>query len=159
MLMSAVRRTGAVSAAALSGLALTLGLAHAAAPRWAARAGLDVWNLPELNARLREIDEETARTRSDGERLLRQIDAAGHLTARLAEGSLTLAEAADELEPLLRDRPGFETVCAVQDGAPTFRHGVARYAIRKALAHLAGDPTRRAATAGRLEAEYAALGR
>jgi hypothetical protein len=151
------RRTGTVSAAALVALAAAVGIAHAVAPRWVARAGLDVWNLPGLHADVRAAEAEAAAARQAEENLARQIEAADRVCARVAEGSLTLAGAADELGPLLRDRVGFQTTCAVHYKAPTFRHGAARYAIRKVLAGLEGNPARHAAAAERLEAEYAAL--
>jgi hypothetical protein len=152
------RRTGAVSAAALSGLVLTLGLAQVVAPEWVKRVGLDVWNMPGLRADARASAKEAAELRARQEKLGQEIELSEHVAARLADGSLTLAEATDELEPILRDRPGFDAIRVAKYEAPTFRHGVARYAIMKVHALLARDPARRAAVSARLEAEYAALG-
>ena len=61
-----------------------------------------------------------------------------------------------ELAPVLEGRPGFGHTWRTLYGTPTFRHGVARYAIKKAerLARGRGDS---AAALSRLEAEYAAL--
>jgi hypothetical protein len=155
--MTTTRRAGAASAAALTGLALTLGLAHAAAPRWVQRLGLDVWNVGAARESLREAEERDAELRARKDRTFQSIECGGHTGGRLAEGSITLAEAADLLAPLLAERPGFATAWRVHYGAPTFRHGVARYAILRARDALADDPARWAAVAPLLEAQYAAM--
>jgi hypothetical protein len=80
-----------------------------------------------------------------------------HLAARLADGTLTLAAAVDQLEPAMRARTGFACVCAHQYQVPTLRLGVARYAINRAERLFADDPAGWAAVSSRLEAEYAAL--
>jgi hypothetical protein len=151
------RRTGTVSAAALGGLAFALGLAQVVAPGWVKRVGLDVWNMPGLRSDARAAAARGAELRARHEALRRQIDLSDHVCARLAGGVLTLAEATDELEPLMRERLGFELMWDVHYTAPTFRHGVARYAIRKVQFLLASDSARLAAVSACLEAEYAAL--
>ena len=151
------RRTGAVSAAALSGLVLTLGLAQVVAPEWVKRVGLDVWNLHGLRAEARAGAKKDAELRVQREKLRREVELSEHIGVRLADGSLTLAEATDELEPILRDRTGFDTTRIFAYNAPTFRRGVARYAITKVHELLAPDPTRLAGVSARLEAEYAGL--
>lgn len=153
--MTNVRRTGAVSAAALSGLALTLGLAHAVAPDWAARAGLDVWNLEELRDDFRANSEEWDELVEKEQRLHRECEATGSVAARMVEGELTLAEAADLLQPILRERPGFESTWRYDYRVPDFRRGCARYAIQRTVRDVA--PDRRAELEDRLEAEYAAM--
>jgi hypothetical protein len=57
----------------------------------------------------------------------------------------------------LRDRAGFEATWTRNYHAPTFRLGVARFAILKVRYLLASDPERMSAVSARLEAEYAAL--
>jgi hypothetical protein len=151
------RRTGAVSAAVLSGLALTLVLARAVAPEWATRAGLDVWNLGELRADARATADERAALEDRRHRLQQEAVWTGAFAARLIDGSLTLAEAADQLAPILLERPGFDTVWEVDYRAPDFRRGCARYAITKVQSVLENEPELRAAVVARLEAEYAAL--
>ena len=50
--MTVIRRPGTVSAAVLVGLVASLVSAHVIAPEWSRSAGLDVWNLPSLEAQL-----------------------------------------------------------------------------------------------------------
>ena len=155
--MTTVRRAGTVSAAALSGLGLTLGLAHAIAPQWAARTGLDVWNIVALHESAKTASEEYKVLLAKEERIRREIEAGEHIAARLVDGSLALADAIKELEPTLRDRPGFDFVCESTYQAPTFRHGVARYAIGRVTRLLKMNPAQRAVVCARLETEYAAI--
>ncbi|MBA4062249.1 MAG: hypothetical protein C0501_00820 [Isosphaera sp.] len=155
--MTTARRAGTVSAAALTGLAAALVLAHSVAPVWAADLGLDLWNLPAVRADAAAADEEAAAVQARQDRVFLEIQMGEHLAERLAAGTLTLAAAVDRLEPSLRRRTGFGCVCAHQYQAPTFRHGVARYAINRAERALADDPARWAEVGPRLEAEYAAL--
>jgi hypothetical protein len=154
---SPTRRAGIASFVAVAVFALALVLTYAVAPAWSRSVGLDVWNYPDARDQLRAANERKAEVTADHEELCRQIDLARHVAGRLADGSLTLREAVGELEGLLAERPGFRTACEVGYAAPSFRHGVARYAINHVETLLAGDPTRRAAASARLEAEYAAL--
>ena len=153
--MTTVRRTGAASAAMLSGLALALGFSHAVAPEWAKRVGLDVWNLPAECETLRESDAKLLLLQQRHEQLRREIEFADHITVRLADGTQTLADAVAELEPILQHRPGFPA--ADYGNAPTFRHQVALYMMDRVRRLLAKDPTRLAEVTPRLEADYAAL--
>jgi hypothetical protein len=150
------RRTGSATAVALAGLAVALGLAQALAPRWVARSGLDVWNLDALRGEVRQAEAKSAGLNAVRDRLSREVEYADGLAARLIDGSLTLAEAVEGLEPVLRGRAGFETDWREQYRAPTLRRGVARYAIRK-VEYLAGGRPGFAVLKARLEAEYAAL--
>jgi hypothetical protein len=154
--MTTVRRAGASSVAALSGLALALGFSHAVAPEWSRSVGLDVWNIAEEHEAARHASEDSAALHQQHDQLLREIEFADHVTTRLAEGEQTLADAVAELEPVLRQRPGFASQCDLLYNPPSFRHGVARYAISRVARALA-DPARRAAVTRRLEAEYEAL--
>ena len=151
------RRTGTVSAAALSGLVVTLGLAQVIAPEWVKGVGLDVWNYHTLRDQLEVGEQEAAVAQAKLDQAIRQSELGSHVASRLIDGVLTLAEATDELEPTLRNAPGFETTRVAHYNAPTFRHGVARYVIVRARDLLSDDPTRWAAVSARLEAEYAAL--
>jgi hypothetical protein len=154
--MTTVRRAGAASVAALSGLALALGFSHALAPGWAKGVGLDVWNLAEEREAAHKADADATTLQLQHEQLLREIELADHVATRLAEGKQTLADAVAELEPILRQRAGFASQCELKYHTPSFRHGVARYVINRVTLAPA-DPARRAAVARNLEAEYAAL--
>ena len=153
--MTTVRRAGAASVAALSGLALALGFSHTLAPEWAKGVGLDVWNMPEEREAARKADTDATALQRQQEQLFREIELADHVTTRLAEGKLTLADAVAELEPVLQQRSGFATICEFKYRTSSFRHGVARYAMNRVAIALATDPARRAAVTRHLEAQYA----
>ena len=155
--MLTFRRAGTASAALLPALAVTLGLSRATTPEWVRQAGLDVWNSQAAWSNLGANREEADRLREQAERLHRSIEAVDHLSARLAEGTVSLAEATDATEPLVRDRPGFSYAAGLYYAAPTFRLSVARYLIDRVRRVLAGDPGRLAAAVRRLGAEYTAM--
>ena len=85
------------------------------------------------------------------------MEIAGHIANRLAEGTITLAQATDQLEPQLAERTGFDAVWRHTYRVDTFRQGVARYVMNRVAPLLEDDPDRRAAVTARLAAEYAAL--
>jgi hypothetical protein len=155
--MTTLRRTGATSAAVLSGLIAMFGLAHAATPEWARQAGLDVWNLGEAQERLRETNEESARLRDEVEQLRESIEAAEHLTTRLINGEVTLAHATDLIEPLMLERPGFKSSASISHPAPTFRLMVARYLVDHVRRSLQSDPSRLAGLEVQLRAEFESM--
>jgi hypothetical protein len=152
------RRPGIASAGTLATITLALAVAHTVAPAWACEAGLDVWNLPDLQAtesaeRVRH--EQVARSH---DLLNRQIAASEAITAALIEGELSLADATDELARVNQHRVGFHAILPLlYPEASTFRARVARYAIDRVHEQLASDPTREAAVLARLESEYAAM--
>lgn len=155
--MTTARRAGAVSAAALSALALALGLAHVAAPAWVRRAGLDVWNFAALRRDVGDCRHESLALEQKHARLAREIETAQHTAARLAAGCQTLAGAVDEMAPILAARHEFAESARERFGTRTFRQTVAAYLIDKAERLLADDPGRRAAVSARLRAEFAAV--
>lgn len=155
--MNSLRRTGTTSAAVLSGLVVTLGLTNATAPEWARRAGLDLWNIAEAAESLRTTGEESARLGEETQRLRETIEAADHITTRLIAGELTLECATDQIEPLMRERRGFEFVAAAFYPAPSFRMKVARYLIDRTRRSLVTNPGRLAGTEARLSAEFRAM--
>jgi hypothetical protein len=149
------RRTGFASIAALAGLAVTLGLVHAAAPEWARAAGLDVWNLRSEQVAFRQATGEREELELTHDQMLRQIEASEAVAARLIAGRLALPAAADELGQINRARPSFAAGLALTfPDAPTPRHHLARYAIGKVRYRLAGDPSHLAEVTARLEAQY-----
>ena len=106
---------------------------------------------------MQRTEAESVRLQAEGERVVKQIEYTDNIAHHLAGGDLTLAGAVDALEPVLRYRRGFETLWQHEYRAPTFRHGVARYAIMKVRYRPGGDRDGSAAILLRLEAEYAAL--
>lgn len=154
--MTARRRPGVVSVTALLGLVLTLGVAELLIPQWSTHLGLDVWNWGDTRVEAQQQEQEALAVEAQRVQLRREIESAGHVVAKLREGQVTLAQATDELEPLMRHRRGFEYAWPI-DPPPTFRHSVARYATTRVEAELANDPARQAAICARLKAEYNAL--
>jgi hypothetical protein len=154
--MSTVRRAGTASAAILSGLTLMLGIVHMSAPEWIAVAGLDVWSFPNDRAALRAARNESSRLRDDAEELRSSIEAAECIIAELVVGSLSLAEATDLIEPLMRNRSGFPSGGIYAD-VPTFRRAVARYLIDRVRRVLQDNPSELACILPRLEAAYHAI--
>jgi len=149
------RRPGLASAATLSGIVLTLGLAHAVAPEWSRAAGLDVWNTGSARAALAAEQSRGADLDELNANVEAQIRGSEGVARRLGAGRLTLAAAADELLALNADRPGWEDgLTFAYPDAPTPRHRAARYALAK-LSRT--DAAAWAASAARLEAEYRAL--
>jgi hypothetical protein len=155
--MIAFRRTGTTSAASLCGLVVALGLTHASAPEWSRRAGLDFWNLTHEQECLWEIKEESARLSEESERLRESIEATDHLATRILVGELTLTEATDLLEPLLKERSSFRWSAATLYPAPSFRLSIARYLIERVQRAGQGDSGRWAAAIAQLRAEYQSM--
>lgn len=156
--MTAIRRPGAASATVLLALATGLVAAHALAPGWSRRAGLDVWNLAEAQRTHRCALEDAAAADERAERAARRRAVANQLAADLVAGTAALAPAADRLRALFDDDPGVLVSLEIaHPGARTPRLRFARHAIDRATRSLAGDPARRGAVTARLEAEYRAL--
>jgi len=147
-----------VPAVALLGLALGFGLAHVTVPKSMLTA--PEWMRPARRADgpdFARIADEAASLQARQEQLLREIELGDHMAARLAAGTLSLADAAGEMEPFLRTRAGFDTVCRHYYHVPNTHLGTARYLIEKVRRLLEDDPSREATVTARLEAEYAAL--
>jgi hypothetical protein len=156
--MSAIRRPGAASAAVLFGLSTSLFAAHMIAPDWSRRTGLDLWNLPSLNAEFRAAADEQDKVSADAERSARRREAANQIAANLATGATTLAVATDEVVEVFQDEPGVKMVLAsAHQVCPTDRDRFARHLIERVKRVLAADPDRRAAVVARLEDEFRAL--
>ncbi|WP_439629575.1 hypothetical protein [Gemmata sp.] len=137
------RRTGAASAAALLGLALTA-------------LGVDAGLGTDAREEVRGHEGDAAALDAQRVRGRRESEASGRVAARVIAGDVSLSAAVDELEPALRERPGFD--CAWADDPPaTFRHRVARYVMVRVAVELGHDPAHRAAALARLDAEYATL--
>jgi hypothetical protein len=155
--MTSIRRAGTVSGAALSALVLAVGVGHAVAPRWSEELGLDVWNYSAAREQVQQVADRGEALVAERARLLRECDFTQHVAARLVTRRVTLRDAVDQLAPVLERRAGFETTWLRSYRSPSFRHGVARYAIIQVERALRDDPGAWAELAPRLEAEYAAL--
>jgi hypothetical protein len=152
------RRTGLASVATLAALTLTVGGVHALAPDWSRRMGVDVWNLPCLEAERVQKDALGDELEAHGERTFRQIEASERVAAELAAGRVSLADAVVELERVNSSRSALLAgQRAFHPDAGDDRELVARYAVSKALRIFRDDSTRRTEVMPRLEAEYRAL--
>lgn len=137
------RRTGAASAAVLFAVVVFA-------------FGVDLCFGVAGREDLRRHEADAATLEVQRVRVIRENDLTAQVAAGVSEGSLSLAKAVDELEPVHRSRPGIE--CAwPSDPPPTFRHGVARSILARVDGDLEADPVRRAAVLSRLNDEYAAL--
>lgn len=148
-----VNRSGAVvSTTFLAGLALAVALASVVA-----------WARPHLNRLLgKDLDPAALTDRADEldrqhARQHAEYAFANHLATRLAASTLRLADATEQMEPILRERPDFEFACQKQYQVPNSRLGAARYLIDKVEFLLESEPSRWAIVSVRLAAEYAAM--
>jgi hypothetical protein len=151
-----VRHTGIVSLAVVCIMAVVFVLACAIAPTWAKSAGLDVWNLPSLNDSVKEADAKSTVLMETQEQMRNEREFGDHLVTRLIDGTVTLAEASAEMEPIMQKRPGFDVVCRLDYRVTTSRQGAAKCLINRVNAVMNGD-SRWPAISARLEAEFAAL--
>jgi hypothetical protein len=149
------RRAGSVCIVAVSGLALALGLAQIVAPRWVRAVGLDVWNFAEARDEMQRLMAHAAELQAVGEQQVRHLGYMDSVALRLAAGDMTLAEATDEMEPILRAHPHYEKMWEVYYPGLTFRQAVARNAIMTVAGPLGHNRDRD--TLARLEREYTAL--
>jgi hypothetical protein len=154
--MTNARRAGATSAATLFGLALTIVFAHAIAPEWIRRVGLDVWNLPSAIADSQSADRQSASLNAQEDQLFQEITLGDSIAAQIVAGSLSLEAAVDEMEPIMRNRSGFVITMQQYYGVSSFRQGVALYLISR-LSRIMSDPVQRAAARTHLEQEYARI--
>jgi len=90
-------------------------------------------------------------------RLHREIAFGNHLAIELFLGTTTLSRATEQVEPHMRARPDFKSVCDGYYRAPSVHHGTARYLIGKVQKRLDDTPLWWMLTTARLEAEYAAM--
>lgn len=156
--MTAFRRPGTVSATLLIGLCISLGTAHAIAPEWSRRAGLDVWNVNEVESDYRIASEEQNAVHDQADRAAERRSAARQITTKLIAGTTSLPTATDELMAVFEQDTGVRlTVETVHRGAPTERHRFALHAIDRVRNHLADDPATCATVVARLEDEYEAM--
>jgi hypothetical protein len=154
------RRPGIASVAVLAGITAALVTAHAVAPEWSRAVGLDVWNLSAAEADQRESADRRDELAAQHEQLRQRVAVADHLCTQLIDGRVRLAEAADEVIEVNRDRDAFFFVLRLEHpDATTDRELAACYLIAKIAARFYDDPSRRAEATGRLEAEYQAMPR
>lgn len=152
--MSAIRRPGTASATVLIALAGGFVAAHAAAPEWSHRVGLDVWNMPAVQDDYRATAEQEREIAARGERYARRAAAANQVAAQLLAGAIDLPRATDEVAALFADDPGAAVALLLAyPHAPTERLRLARHVIERTSRQFETAAQGRAVMA-RLEAEY-----
>ena len=154
------RRPGAASVAALGVITLTVAAAHAIAPAWSERVGLDLWRYSEYVEDHRQCIERRKELAANHDRLLHQIDAGDRIAAQLIERHTSLADAAEEVGRVNEDRTGFlDSLRFSYRDAATAQRRFARYLIARVQIRLqeSGDSSRLAEVTSRLEAEYQEL--
>lgn len=152
--MTTIRRPGAASAAVLVGLSVSLVTAHALAPDWSRRAGLDVWRLPALERECLNLVEERNEVEARAERSARRRETANQIAAQLISGAIALPAAADEIRGIFCEDEGMVATLKHTYPAPTERLRFARHTIERAARLLVDEPDRCAALRARLEVEY-----
>ena len=152
--MTTIRRPGAASAAVLVGLSVSLVAAHALAPDWSRRAGLDVWSLPALERERLNVTEERHDVEAKAIESARRRETANQIAVQLISGAITLPTATDEIHKIFCEDVGMVvTLAHTHPAAPTDRLRFARHTIERA-ARLVEEPDRSAALRARLEGEY-----
>jgi hypothetical protein len=155
--MTTVRRAGATTVATLCGLALTVVAADAIAPRWVREAGLDVWNMSSAISANKTADEKYASLKVKEQQLYQDIQLGNNVAEELAAGTITLKDAVDEMEPVMKNRTGFVVSLQVCYGTSSLREGVARYLISRIPRSRTHDLVELSNTLYRLECEFETL--
>jgi hypothetical protein len=150
------RHIGIVSLVVVSFMSVVVVLVSALSPNCIKCVGLDVWNLPTLHESVKEGNAKAAALDEKNVQMCREREFCDYLVARLIDGTTTLAQATDELEPILRERTGFRVICESEYHVATLRQGIARCLIKHAKVALYND-SRWTSVSSRLEAEYAQL--
>jgi hypothetical protein len=143
----------------LVALALAVSVAVAAArPAWAASAGLDVWNLPDLDRQTADATEESRDLDARDAEVRERIDLKERLVENLVAGRTTLAEVAAQFVALNESRPEYARLIRETYPGATEEEKVARHVVENALLRLAGRPAaERAEVAARLDGELRRL--
>jgi hypothetical protein len=87
-----------LSGVALTGAALTA--LHCTCPAWVSSVGLDFWNLPDLYQECHDGSRRLAQQKAQGAPLLARIGARSKIVEGVADGSMSLFEAASAFREL-----------------------------------------------------------
>ncbi len=130
---------------------LAVGTVLTVHPTLARAIGVDVWNVPALNAELRATTEESGRLDAEDDDVRRRIEVKESLVVELIAGRVSLTEVTDRFTALDETRPA--NLAMVRDRFPgdTDHEKMARNVIAYALPRAADH--QRAALANRLDAE------
>lgn len=125
-------------------------------PAWARAAGLDVWNASALEEELRAIHAERQRLDDQEAMLLHILDLTEQIIQETAAQRRSLADAAEVLLRINRDRPGFASVLDLHFQGPTPSARVAHYVLFKIEVDRRRTPAEKEPLLQRLRAEYTA---
>jgi hypothetical protein len=136
------RRPGTVLLASLIAAPLAALAASVVAPEWVRRAGLDVWNLPAQEQKLRAAREQERDLRAKGGEVIRRMAVREALIAELIAGRADLARTVADFRVL--DGGRTEHLMAVQLDHPGLSdpEAAARVVIRYALIRVPGRADR-----------------
>lgn len=126
-------------------------------PGWLTAAGLDFWAAPALHRQVAANEVESDRLTGRINDVHDQILAKERLTVELLAGRITLAEAAEQFEPMIAAQPRIAVGLRVKyPDATTDRERAARHVIEYARLRVA-DPADRDKLAVRMSAELETL--
>ncbi len=156
--MTTIRRPGATSVAVLVTLCASFAIANAAAPEWAHRIGLDVWNLAREERSRDDAAEDASRIDSKAETSGQRRELANQHARRAIQQDTPLAELTDSLMRVFANEPGFHTCLeANYRDVRNARLRFARHAISRCERFLEHDSAKREATLARFQNEYAQM--
>lgn len=150
-------RSATITSAALLGItaALVTGLA---APEWVRAAGLDIWNLAELERCQRDEDAREVELKADIALGNARREAALDVVRQLGDGRLTLVEAVAEVQVIYAASPVWRESLRIKfPEVATDRERAARCVVAWARDTFDHDPSRLEEFSTRLDAELRAM--
>jgi hypothetical protein len=149
-------RPNRVPAAAGTAAAIFVLTTWAGDPAWARAAGLDVWNVGRLEDQLRASRAEAVRLENQEAAYLHQYEVNRLLVLDVAAGRRPLAEAADALWGMNKDRPGYAYNLDRNFRGPTVQARAAHHILYRIAMEDDLPPAEKAAALARLRPAYAA---
>lgn len=156
--MTPIRRPGVASATVLVTLCASFAIANAAAPEWAHRIGLDVWNLSQEERSRDDAAEDASRIDSRAETSAKRRELANQYARNAVQNEVPLAELTDNLMRLFANEPGFHTCLeANYRDVRSARLRFALHAIARCERFLEHDSAKREQLSTRYRNEYAQM--
>jgi hypothetical protein len=113
--------------------------------------------MPSAISANKTADEKYASLKAKEQQLYQDIQLSNNVAGELAAGTITLKDAVDEMEPVMRNRTGFVESLQVSFGTSSLREGVARYLISRIPRSMTHDLVELSNTLYRLECEFETL--
>jgi len=136
----------------LAVLALSVGAASALSPGWVRSAGLDVWNVRQLEKVANEAAEQGRQLDEEDAEIRHRIRAKEVLVAELVAGRTTLAVVTSQFRALNEPYPEYQRMIRTHFPGATDEEKMARNVIAYTLPRVP-DPSRRHALVRRLDSE------